>query len=66
MLSSVEIVLAVAPEVILQTTKDAWTWIYAVGIGAFYLSVLFLVPLGCYDLFAFFSDLNAAEESDTD
>ena len=43
-----------------QGMKDAWAWIYIIGLGLFYLLVLAVIPLGLRDLLELFRQLGAA------
>jgi hypothetical protein len=40
-----------------------WEWIFLIGIGAFFLLVLAIIPLGARDLAALFKHLK--QEADT-
>lgn len=49
-----------------QSWKDAWTWIYMLGIGSFYLLVLAVIPLGFRDLVRLFAHLSQCREDHLD
>lgn len=39
-----------------------WKWICILGIGLFYLSVLYIIPQGIHDLISFFKDLKDSKK----
>jgi hypothetical protein len=58
---SVDSLTDIAPHVP-QAWKNFWAWAFTIGIGAFYVLVVVMIPLGLRDLFRLLRRLNAPNE----
>ena len=45
-----------------QAWKDFWGWAFTIGIGAFYVLVVIMIPLGMRDLLRLLAKLNASND----
>ena len=46
----------------MENLKTFWTWAYILGIGAFYVLVLAIIPLGFLDLLQMLRRLSKQDE----
>jgi hypothetical protein len=53
-----------ATDVVTDSWKSTWTWIFGIGIGSFYLLVVVMIPLGLRDLIQLLASLKQDENGD--
>ncbi|NOY29569.1 MAG: hypothetical protein GXP28_05150 [Planctomycetes bacterium] len=43
---------------------ELWAWVYKIGLGAFYLTAIVIIPLGARDMWRMFRELSEQNDSE--
>jgi hypothetical protein len=50
----------------MESFMQFWTWVYVVGLGAFVLMAIVILPLGARDLLRLLRELDSDKRADDD